>query len=60
MVIYSMEANAVEPVFYPVVPDSFMNRGSGPRTGRHASDHGRVWNVETDVPLLAPQDRWCF
>lgn len=56
---YSTENGAVDPVFYAVVPDSFMNRMSGSPVGqRPAPDafHGG----ETDASLLAPSDRWSF
>jgi hypothetical protein len=55
-----MEANAVEPVFFPVVPDSFMSLESAERRGhtQRAVDGG--WNDETDTPFLAPQDPWSF
>jgi hypothetical protein len=60
MVIYSMDANPVEPVFYPVVPDSFMNRDSGDRNRRAQPARTGGWKDETDTPFLAPQDRWSF
>lgn len=60
MVIYSMETNAVEPVFYPVVPDSFMTRGSTERRGRAQRPVEGGWNDVIDTPFLAPQDPWSF
>lgn len=56
---YSMENGAVDPVFYAVVPDSFMNRSSATPVGqRPAPDsfHGSV----SDAPILAPRDPWSF
>jgi hypothetical protein len=55
-----MEANAVEPVFYPVVPDSFMTRGSVERRGRIQRPVDGSWNDVIDTPILAPQDPWSF
>lgn len=60
MVIYSMEANVVEPVFFPVVPDSFMTRGSVERRGRVQRPVDGGWNDVIDTPFLAPQDPWSF
>ena len=60
MVIYSMEANAVEPVFFPVVPDSFMSLESAERRGHTRRAVDDAWNDETDTPFLAPQDPWSF
>jgi hypothetical protein len=59
--IYSTERQGVDPVFFAVVPDSFMNRGSAGlpphRAGLLADAHD---DAETDTPLLAPNDRWSF
>lgn len=56
---YSMENGAVEPVFYAVVPDSFMSRTSGSPVGhRPAPDIFRGGDV--DAPILAPRDPWSF
>lgn len=60
MVIYSMDANAVEPVFYPVVPDSFMSRHPGNVAERSTTSRFGEWQDEVDRPLLSPCDRWSF
>lgn len=59
MIIYSIEQEAVEPVFYPVVPDSFMSRDAG-RVSTFAADSGREWAEATDSVMAAPQDPWSF
>ena len=57
---YSIDRDSVEPVFYAVVPDSFMN--SDPRSGLSRSRHviAGTSRDETDVPVLAPSDPWSF
>ncbi len=61
--IYSIERDIVDPVFFAVVPDSFMNR---PSFGRPASapvaDHldSDDWVEQVDAPVVAPRDRWSF
>lgn len=58
-VFYNGENGVVDPVFYAVVPDSFMNRQSDAVVGvRPAPEafHG----AEVDAPLLAPSDPWSF
>ena len=59
MFIYSMETNTVDSVFFPVVPDSFMSRGSSDRPKRHTTVI-EGWREETDTPLVAPRDPWSF
>lgn len=60
IVSYSTDGNGVDPVFYPVVPDSFMNR-SGERSYAPALDRiGLEWPEEVDRPLVSPHDRWSF
>jgi hypothetical protein len=60
MVIYSMDTNAVEPVVYPVVPDSFMSRESADHRGQtHLAIDSHPSDV-IDSPFLAPQDPWSF
>lgn len=59
MVIYSMDVNAVDPIFYPVVPDSFMRREPGGVTASAARSHAE-WPEEVERPLLSPSDRWSF
>jgi hypothetical protein len=60
MVIYTMEANVVEPVFYPVVPDSFMKRESADHRGPARLAIDSNLSDVIDSPFLAPQDPWSF
>lgn len=56
---YNAQNVVVDPVFYAVVPDSFMNRQSEAAVGeRPAPDF--FLRIEADAPLLAPSDRWSF
>lgn len=57
---YSMDGDSVEPVFYAVVPDSFMNRDLTSGTTRPRHVFAGSWPEETDVPVLAPRDPWSF
>ena len=57
MVTRDMEANAVETVFYPVVPDSFMTRDSAPPFNANAFG---MLGKEINSPILAPHDPWSF
>lgn len=56
MVTHDIETNAVEAVFYPVVPDSFMTRNSAPEFSAKFGGLGD----EIDSPILAPHDPWSF
>jgi hypothetical protein len=56
---YNAGNEVVDPVFYAVVPDSFMNRHSDAAIGdRPAPDF--MLRLEADAPLLAPRDPWSF
>ena len=57
---YSMDRDFVEPVFYAVVPDSFMNWDFNVGTTRPRHVVAGTWRDETDVPVLAPRDPWSF
>ncbi len=59
MVIYSIDQDTVEPVFYPVVPDSFMKRnpGSGPA---HTARGGHEWKDAHEALFVIPHDPWSF
>jgi len=60
MVTYRIENERIDPVFYPVVPDSFMQRsGGGGAANRNRSDLSD-WPEETDRPIVSPRDRWSF
>jgi hypothetical protein len=60
MVIYSIERDIVDPVFFAVVPDSFMTRESGCRPASRQDWNGADWADEQDRPLISPNDRWSF
>ena len=60
MVIHDIETNAVEAVFYPVVPDSFMPRDGASRPRLHLNAHHGLLANEMDSPILAPHDPWSF
>lgn len=60
--MYPTATDAVDTVFYPVVPDSFMRRDPGkvsmvPVNRLHDS---REWPEEVDRPLVSHGDRWSF
>jgi hypothetical protein len=57
MVIYSIDRDRVDPVFFPVVPDSFMNRDGSGRGARRATGE---WIEEVERPLVPVGDRWSF
>ena len=60
MVIYRIENEHVDPVFFPVVPDSFMDRsGAASVADRRRSDLVD-WPEEIDRPFVSPRDRWSF
>ena len=60
MSIYSIESDRIAPVFFAVVPDSFMRRDttSNRETDRHLT--GAEWPLEIERPLAVPGDRWSF
>lgn len=58
--LYSMENGAVDPVFYAVVPDSFMSRTSGGAVGERPASDIFTLRHEADASLLAPSDPWSF
>mgnify|MGYP000856112652 CR=1 FL=1 len=58
-VFYNATNGVVDPVFYPVVPDSFMNRQSETAIGERPEPEVFIW-AEPDAPLLAPSDPWSF
>ena len=60
LVIYSIERDIVDPVFFAVVPDSFMTRESGCRPVPGQDWNGVDWVDEQDQPLTSPNDRWSF
>ncbi|QLH38655.1 MAG: hypothetical protein HWD60_06500 [Defluviicoccus sp.] len=59
-IVYNMDGETVDPVFFAVVPDSFMTERFGVTTD--VRDWGRAedWSEEEDQPLLSPHDRWSF
>ena len=60
MIMYRMERESVDPVFFAVVPDSFMTRESCSRLPARQSWDGTDYTDEQDRPLVAPNDRWSF
>lgn len=60
MVIHNIETNAVEAVFYPVVPDSFMTRESATHGSAVFNAGFGVAANQIDSPILAPHDPWSF
>jgi hypothetical protein len=60
-VLYSIERDSVDPVFFAVVPDSFMTRESrGHLEPRQENWDGVDWEEARDAPLISPNDRWSF
>ncbi|QNT69696.1 hypothetical protein [Defluviicoccus vanus] len=55
--LYNIEHDRVDPVFFAVVPDSFMT-GSGSVRPHHRS--GGEWREEVERPIVASGDRWSF
>jgi hypothetical protein len=60
MVIHHIDSNTVDPVFYAVVPDSFMTRESINGSIRPHNSKFGDWADEIDSPILAPHDPWSF
>jgi hypothetical protein len=56
---YNVRNEVVDPVFYAVVPDSFMNRHSDAAIGDRPAPEFML-RLEADAPLLAPRDPWSF
>ena len=59
-VIYSIGVDTVDPVFFAVVPDSFMKRASGTLVNGSDRVEAEEWSDEQDLPLTDPADRWSF
>jgi hypothetical protein len=57
---YSIGRESVDPVFFPVVPDSFMRRASGEAKSAPAGATFGDWSEEVERPLVAPLDPWSF
>ena len=55
--LYSIERDRVDPVFFAVVPDSFMKGDGSVRPQRRSS---REWRDEVERPIIASGDRWSF
>ena len=58
--IYSNYATGVDPVFFAVVPDSFMRRETSGSPRSNLALLGTEWPEEVDRPLVSPHDRWSF
>ena len=60
-VLYSIERDVVDPVFFAVVPDSFMTRPSPGRPVAAARmEEDFDGSDEQDAPIVSPHDRWSF
>jgi hypothetical protein len=59
-IIYNIDVDGVDPIFYPVVPDSFMSRGQEPVAAPSFQPLRAEWPEQIDRPLLAPRDQWSF
>jgi hypothetical protein len=57
---YNIDADGVEPIFYPVVPDSFMYRDQEGVTPPPFHPLRAEWSEPINRPLLAPRDQWSF
>lgn len=57
--MYNHDWADVDPVFFAVVPDSFM-ADRDPRAGTLITPRQGEWRDEIDRPLLSPRDRWSF
>lgn len=58
--LYSIARDVVDPVFFAVVPDSFMTRSSLGSQPFRASTDSFGWAEEQDMPIVMPHDRWSF
>lgn len=56
MVIYSIDRERVDPVFFACVPDSFMTRDSDARAQRRPAE----WSEVVERPVVPAGDRWSF
>lgn len=56
MVIYSIDRDRVDPVFFACVPDSFMTRDSAGRAPHRAPEATEI----LERPLFPTGDRWSF
>ena len=59
-VIYSTEVDGVDPVFFAVVPDSFMTGESQQRSISRRNWDGTIWGEQQDLPVVSPNDPWSF
>jgi hypothetical protein len=60
MIIYNIDTDGVDPIFYPVVPDSFMSRDQDRIGAPSPHPLSAEWPEQIDRPLLAPRDHWSF
>jgi hypothetical protein len=58
--LYSIEREVVDPVFFAVVPDSFMTRSSSGQPVPSVRADLIGWSDEYDMPIVTPHDRWSF
>ena len=59
-ITYNTELDGVDPIFYPVVPDSFMLRGEERVVAQAPRHWSTEWPEQIDRPLSSPRDRWSF
>lgn len=57
---YRGDFAVVDPVFFAVVPDSFMTRDGAGSDSHRPSFSGTDWSDTVDVPLVGEKDRWSF
>ena len=58
--LYSIARDVVDPVFFAVVPDSFMTRSSLGSQPFRADADSFGWTEAQDMPIVMPHDRWSF
>jgi hypothetical protein len=58
--IYRNPGDIVDPVFFAVVPDSFMNRDQGANRSERAPLPTSDGRIIAERAALGPRDRWSF
>lgn len=59
-IVYNVDVESVDSIFFAVVPDSFMAKETGSMREAREWDGAEEWSEERDQPLLSPHDRWSF
>ena len=57
---YKIDRDDVDPVFFAVVPDSFMTREMGSLAFSRLPPFSEGEDDEQDSPVMVPHDRWSF